>query len=68
MKITEVKEIAAQRGLKPGRANKAELIRNIQSAEGNEMCFDSGRAENCGQQACLWREDCDEPAQKRKGR
>lgn len=57
MKINAIKEIARQHNLKPGRANKGELIRAIQQAEGNLPCFGSNGA-NCGQLQCLWREDC----------
>lgn len=59
MKMDEIREIAKQHNIKAGRMKKADLIRAIQQAEGNEVCFDSGKAETCGQQACLWREDCD---------
>jgi hypothetical protein len=58
MKTNEIKEIAKQHNLKPGRANKAELIRAIQQAEGNSTCFGSNSANECGQSNCLWREDC----------
>ena len=59
MKINAIKEIARQHNLKPGRANKVELIRSIQRAEGNLPCFASKKANECGQLNCLWREDCD---------
>jgi len=59
MKINEIKEIAKKLNLKPGRANKVELIRSIQQAEGNLTCFNSNSANECGQQNCLWREDCE---------
>lgn len=58
MKIDAIKEIAKQHQLKPGKANKGELIRAIQQAEGNTACFGSNRANECGQLSCLWREDC----------
>jgi hypothetical protein len=58
MKINEIKEIATQHNLKPGRTNKKELIRAIQQAEGNSPCFGSNRVNECGQFNCLWREDC----------
>lgn len=35
-----------------------ELIRTIQSAEGNSPCFQSEIAPVCGISDCLWREDC----------
>ena len=59
MKINAIKEIAKQHNLKPGRANKVELVRAIQQAEGNLPCFASNSANECGQFNCLWREDCD---------
>jgi hypothetical protein len=58
MKLEEIKEIAKQHNIKVGRLKKAELVRAIQEAEANEVCFESGQAEACGQETCLWREDC----------
>jgi len=58
MKINEIKEIAKQHNLKSGRANKGEIIRAIQQAEGNSPCFGSNSVNECGQFNCLWREDC----------
>lgn len=59
MKLDQVKEIATSRGLKAGKMKKAEIIRAIQSDEGNEPCFDTGKSAECGQLNCLWREDCE---------
>lgn len=59
MKITEIKEIAKQHNLKPGKSTKKELVRSIQEAEGNQQCFNSNLSEQCGQHSCAWREDCD---------
>lgn len=59
MKLDEIREIAKQHNIKPGKMKKADLVRAIQQAEGNEACFDTGKAETCGQHTCLWREDCD---------
>ncbi len=58
MKIDEIRAIARSRGLFPGRLRKADLVRNIQKAEGNVPCFDTGAVQSCGQKDCLWREDC----------
>jgi hypothetical protein len=33
-------------------------VRSIQQAEGNQQCFDTKISGECGQHACLWREDC----------
>lgn len=58
MKVEEIKKIAAEKGIKPGKMKKADLVRAIQAEEGNNRCFDTSSAESCGQPACLWREEC----------
>ena len=58
MKLQEVKAIAKQRGVDPGRMRKGELIKAIQRAEGNNDCFGTVLLMECGQMNCLWREDC----------
>jgi hypothetical protein len=58
MRIEEIKEIAKQHNIKTGKVKKSDLVKSIQQAEGNEQCFDSGKATLCGQPACAWREDC----------
>lgn len=58
MKMQDVQWLAKERGLKPGRLKKTELVRAIQQAEGNQNCFQTGLADNCGQEQCLWRHDC----------
>ena len=57
MKMTEVRAKAKELGLKTGGMSKANLIRAIQDAENNDVCFDTGRSE-CDQDDCCWREDC----------
>lgn len=58
MKLEEIKEIAKQNDVKVGKMKKAELIRAIQLAEGNDACFEAGKVSHCGQGECLWRVDC----------
>ena len=58
MKLEEIKEIAKQHDIKIGKLKKAELVRAIQVSEGNDACFESGQAAECGQDECLWRADC----------
>lgn len=58
MKMDEIKEVAKGLGLKPGKMKKADLIKDIQKAEGNEDCYNSGKKDVCGQNVCAWREDC----------
>lgn len=59
MKMTDIQRIAKQRGVPPGRMTKVDLVRSLQQAEGNTACFQTGQAASCGQEECLWREDCD---------
>lgn len=59
MRVEEIREIARQRGLKPGKMKKAELVRMMQQVEGNAACYVTGKAGECGQEQCLWRDDCD---------
>ena len=58
MKLADVKVIASNKGVKAGRQTKVELIRAIQEAEGNPVCFATAQANECGQEGCLWRQDC----------
>lgn len=58
MKLDEIREIAKRHDIKAGRLNKTDLVRAIQGAEHNMACFGTGRAGTCGQDACLWRQDC----------
>lgn len=58
MKLDEIKEIAKQHNIKVGKMKKADLVRAIQQAENNDICFETGQAGTCGQDTCLWREDC----------
>ena len=58
MKLEEIKEIAKQHEIKVGKMKKAELVRAIQAAEHNEICFETGQADACGQEECLWKQDC----------
>ncbi len=58
MKLEEIKEVAKQHNIKVGKMKKAELVRAIQEAENNDVCFETGMVNECGQEACAWREDC----------
>ena len=58
MILKEVKAISKRMGLMIGRLKKAELIRSIQTAEDNIACFGTERVQYCGEEGCLWRDDC----------
>ena len=58
MKLQEIKTIAEQKGIVSGKMKKADVIKAIQAAEGNDTCFGSSNAAACGQNDCAWREDC----------
>ncbi len=57
MNLSEIKDIAKEKGVAPGKMKKDDLIRAIQREEGNNACFGTD-ARSCGQEGCLWREDC----------
>ena len=58
MTLPQIRKMAKQMGMKASpKAKKAELIRQIQRAEGNFDCFGSARGD-CDQYDCLWRQDC----------
>lgn len=63
MKMEEIRNIAKSRGVHPGRMSKIELIKTIQSDEGNFDCFATAYDGECDRMNCLWREDCFDAAQ-----
>lgn len=58
MNMKEIKIIAAERGVTPGKMKKTELVRAIQKVESNPECFMTGILDQCGELDCLWRSDC----------
>jgi hypothetical protein len=58
MNVQEIRQIATQVGVKPGKMNKTLLVRTIQRQEGNFDCFASAIDGQCDQDNCLWRKDC----------
>lgn len=57
MEMEEVRRKAKALGIKTAQMKKADLIRQIQRAEGNFDCF--GTAEDyCDQWSCCFKEDC----------
>ena len=58
MKMNETKEKAKASGIKVmATAKKADLIRQIQKAEGNFDCFGTAK-DYCDQLGCCFRGDC----------
>ena len=58
MNLESIRAMARERGLRPGRAKKAELVRMIQRDEGSFDCFGTAVDGVCDQPDCLWRADC----------
>ena len=58
MVMQEIRNIARDNGIKPGRMSKIVLVRAIQESEGNYACFATAVSGECEQLGCLWREDC----------
>jgi hypothetical protein len=64
MNLTRIRTIAIQKGIKPGKLNKTDLIRTIQRAEGLFDCYATAYQGICDQLVCAWREDCFAEARK----
>ncbi|MDZ4261265.1 MAG: SAP domain-containing protein [Pseudomonadota bacterium] len=64
MKLDDIRTIAHNTGIKPGKLNKTDLVRTIQRQEGNHDCYATAANNSCGQTACLWRADCVATTQK----
>ncbi len=58
MNVKEIYALAKNRGIKPGKLNKVNLVRFIQRKEGNFDCFATAYAGDCDQGHCCWRQDC----------
>ena len=58
MKMADIRKRAKELGIKSSRMKKVDLIRSIQVSEGNIACFGTERVQYCGEEACLWRDDC----------
>jgi len=58
MNMQEVREKASAYGIKAGKSKKLDLIKTIQTAEGNTACYGTALEGICDQLACLWRDDC----------
>lgn len=58
MKMEEVRTIAKSHKIKPGNLPKKELIKMIQTVEGNFDCYSTAYNRECDQVDCLWRDDC----------
>ena len=68
MKIEEIRDIARRHQINPVGLFKTELVRSIQSHEGNANCYATSQVRECGQVGCLWRSDCQSEARKSEGK
>ena len=58
MRISEIEKKARGLGIRDTwKYSKKELIKQIQSKEGNSQCFGTA-VNNCNQKACCWISDC----------
>ena len=64
MKLEELRSIAKSHHLNPSKLSKTELVKSIQSKEGNFACFATAYSGECDQTGCSWRSDCFSAAQK----
>ncbi|MGD8926471.1 MAG: SAP domain-containing protein [Thioalkalispiraceae bacterium] len=64
MQMQEIRNIAKEVGVKASKLKKVDLVRSIQTAEGNFSCFATAYAGDCDQTNCIWRDDCFAAARK----
>jgi len=57
MNISEVRTKAKGMRVQVGKLSKSDLIRTIQTREGNFPCFETA-LDYCSQKACCWRDAC----------
>ena len=65
--MEEIESIALSYGINVVNMERAELLRAIQGAEGNEQCFGTQKYVTCGQDGCSWRNSCSNPEVKEAG-
>ncbi len=58
MKLEVIRNIAKSHGINPGKRSKIDLIKSIQTDEGNFDCYATAYDGECDRGDCLWREDC----------
>ncbi len=58
MKLEQIRSIAKLHSINPGMLSVTELVRAIQSKEGNFDCFGKAVNGECDQIGCSWRGDC----------
>jgi hypothetical protein len=58
MRMEEIRERGRALGVAGSRMRKAEMIRAIQSKEGNPACYGAPWRFECPQLQCCWRSDC----------
>lgn len=58
MVMQDIRDIAREYGIKPGKMSKIALVRTIQQTEGNNACYATATSGVCEQAGCLWRDDC----------
>ncbi|MCP4078269.1 MAG: SAP domain-containing protein [Gammaproteobacteria bacterium] len=58
MNMQQIRAIAKPMDIRTSRLSKINLIREIQTVEGNNACFATKSAYDCDQHECIWRDDC----------
>jgi hypothetical protein len=66
MNIAKTRDIARGLGIQPDNLFKTELIKTIQTKEGNFPCYGTALDGNCDQLGCCWRDECFEAARLEK--
>jgi hypothetical protein len=64
MNLAQIRSIAKAHHINPGKLSITELIKSIQTQEGNFACFATATNGECDQKSCGWREACFESSKR----
>ena len=57
LSMSQIRRMAKRLGVNSARLSKTELVRKIQTVEGNFPCFRTAE-KTCDRRDCLWLDDC----------
>jgi len=58
MNMNEIRKKAQDVGINSNKMKKMEAIKAIQRAENNIECYGTRSTEDCPENQCLWKSDC----------
>jgi 7-cyano-7-deazaguanine synthase in queuosine biosynthesis len=58
MRFQEIQKVGKGMGINTYGMKKVEIIHAIQRTENTFVCYATDRVSHCGEEKCLWRNDC----------